>query len=79
MFIMLIRTEAATEVFYKKLYLQFPNFLRKTTVLESLFNKVAGLACNFLKKRLQSMCFPVKFAISLISLGLKNVCEGLFL
>ena len=29
----------------------------------SLFNNVAGLeACNFLKKRLQHTCFPVKFA-----------------
>ena len=29
----------------------------------SLFNKVAGLkACNFIKKRLQHRCFPVKFA-----------------
>ena len=36
---------------------------RKTPVLESLFNKVAGLqACNFIKKRLQRKCFPVKFA-----------------
>ena len=34
----------------------------KTPVLESLFNKVAGSkACNFVKKRLQRRCFPVKF------------------
>ena len=32
----------------------------KTPVLESLFNK--GLqACNFIKKRLQQKCFPVKY------------------
>ena len=31
-------------------------------MLESLFNKVAGLkACNFIKKRLQHGCFPVSF------------------
>ena len=31
-------------------------------MLESLFNKVAGLNfCNFLQKRLQHMCFPVRF------------------
>ena len=31
--------------------------------LDSLFNKVAGLqTCNFIKKRLQRSCFPVKFA-----------------
>ena len=32
-------------------------------MLESLFNKYAGLkACNFVEKRLQHRCFPVKFA-----------------
>ena len=31
-------------------------------VLESLLNKVAGLkTCNFMKKRHQHRCFPVKF------------------
>ena len=30
--------------------------------MEPLFNKVAGLqVCNFIKKRLQDRCFPVKF------------------
>ena len=34
-----------------------------TAVLESVFNKVAGLqACNFVKKRLQQRCNLVKFA-----------------
>ena len=38
-------------------------FHRKTPVLESLFNKVAGRqAWNFIKKRLQHWRFPVKFA-----------------
>ena len=32
-------------------------------VLESLFNKVGGFqGCNFIKKRLQSRCFPVNVA-----------------
>ena len=32
-------------------------------MLESLFNKVAGLNdCNFITQRLQHCCFPVKFA-----------------
>ena len=40
----------------------FVNFTKKTYILESLFNKVAGLqASNFIKKRLQHRCFPVKF------------------
>ena len=35
----------------------------KTPVLESLFNKLAGLqACNFIKKRHQQRYFPVNFA-----------------
>ena len=34
----------------------------KTSVLESLFNKVAGLkTCNIIKKRLQHRHFPAKF------------------
>ena len=39
---------------------KFRNIHRTTTVLESLFNKVADLqGCNFFKKRLQHRCFPV--------------------
>ena len=46
-------------VFCKKsCSLKFRKFHRKTPVLESLFNKVAGLqACKFIKKRLQYRCF----------------------
>ena len=41
----------------------FCKFHWKAPELESLFNKVAGLeACNFIKKRIQQRCFPVKFA-----------------
>ena len=44
-------------------------------MLESLFNKVAGLqVCNFIKKRLQHKCFPVN-----IEQLLKNICERLLL
>ena len=39
---------------------KFSNIHRKTPVLESLFNKVAGLkVCNFIKTRLQRRYFPV--------------------
>ena len=39
------------------------NIRRKTSVLESLFNKLIGLrACNFTKKRLQHRHFPVNIA-----------------
>ena len=36
-------------------------------------------ACNFIKKKLQHKCFPVKFAKFLIVSILKNICEGLLL
>ena len=35
-------------------------------------------ACNFIKKRLQHRCFSVKFAKSLSTPILKNICERLF-
>ena len=51
---------------FSKVFLKFCNIRKKTPVLESLFNKVAGLqACNFIEKRLQQRCFPVNIAKSL--------------
>ena len=45
-------------------------------MLESLFNKVAGLqCCNFIKKRLQHRCFPVNIAKFLRTAILNNICE----
>ena len=47
-------------------------------MLESLFNIVEGpQACNFINKRLQHWCFPVKFATFLRTPTLKNICERL--
>ena len=68
-------------VFYKKsCFAQFRKFHWKTTVIESLFNKVADLqACNFTKKRLQHRCFPVKFVKFFRTTILKNICERLLL
>ena len=44
-------------------FLEFRNIRRKTPVLESLFNKVAGLkACNFTKKQALTQVFPVNIA-----------------
>ena len=41
---------------------KFCKFHRKMLVLKSLFNKVSGLkVCNFFKKSLQHMSFPMKF------------------
>ena len=49
-------------------------------MLESFFNKVTGLqVCNFIKKRLQPRCFPVKFAKFLRTPILKGIFERLLL
>ena len=49
----MIKQKQPTEVFYKKnCFYKFRNIHRKTTVFESLFNKVAG----------QHRCFPVDIA-----------------
>ena len=46
----------------------------------SLFNKVAYIYWyNFIQKRLQLRCFPVKFAIIFGTPILKNICERLLL
>ena len=67
--------------FIKKAVLQnLFNIQRKTPVLESLFNKVAGLQpCNFIKNRLQHRCFFVNIANFFKTPILKNVCERLLL
>ena len=57
---------------------KFRKIYRKTPVLESLFNKGAGIqACNFIKKRLQQKCFPVNIAKFLKISILKNMCDRL--
>ena len=53
----------------------FANLTRK-----HLCCSLAGLkACNFIKKRIQHRCFPVKLMKFLITLILKNICKGLLL
>ena len=69
------------KVFHRKWHSSiFCNISSKTAVLESLFNKAAGLqACNFVKKRLQHRCFHVngvKFLRTPIS---KKICKQLLL
>ena len=49
-------------------------------MLESLFNKAAGLqTCNFIKKRLQHRCFSMNIAKFLRTTILKNNSERLLL
>ena len=52
---------------------KFCGIHRKTLVLESVFNTVTDLQdCNFIKKRLQHMCFPVNIATFVRIIFLKN-------
>ena len=80
----------APAVFSKKiLFLKISQYYIKACVLESPFNKNAGPqeslfdrvtsppACNFMKKRLQHRCFPVKFTKFLRAPILKSICERL--
>ena len=65
----------------KKVVLKnFANIHKKTPLLQSLFNNVAGLRpCSFIKKRLQHRCFPVNIAKSARTPNLKNICTRLLL
>ena len=55
--------QSFTDVLKNRCSLKFRKIHRKTPVLESLFNEVAGLkAYNFINKRLQLRCFPVNIA-----------------
>ena len=64
----------------KIVFLKISQSSRKTIVLESLFNKVAGFqACGFIKKRLQNNSFSEKLAEFLRTSILKKVYEKLFL
>ena len=73
--------EQPPEVLYRKsCYWKFRNIHRKTPVLESVFNRLAGFkTCNFLKKRLRHRCFPVDIAKFLKTLILTKICEQLVL
>ena len=63
------------EVLCKKRGFQtFAKFHRKTPVLE-----FRPLDYNFIKKRLQPRCFPVKFSKFLRTTILRNICERLLL
>ena len=48
-------------------------------MFKSLFNKVAGLqTCNFIKKRNQHRCFPMRFAKFVRAPFLQNTFGGYF-
>ena len=57
---------------------KYRNIHRKTSASESLFHKVAGQTCNFIKKRLQQRCFPMNIAKLLRSPILKSIWKRLF-
>ena len=60
----------------KKDVLKISQYSQENTCVGVFFNKVSDLqACNFIKKRLQHRCFPVKFAKFLRTAILKNIYE----
>ena len=62
-----------SQMFFKIGVLKNSQISQENTMLESLFNEVAGLkAWNFIKKRLQHLYFPVKFAKFLRTLFFKE-------
>ena len=65
--------QSFADVLQNKFSEKFRKFHIKTTVLESLFQ-----ACNFIKKRLQHRCFPVKFVKFTKTPFLQNNSSGCF-
>ena len=67
------------ELFCKKRYSKiFCKLHRKRPVLQSLFNKVAGLKAFLIKNRLQHMCFLWNFAKVLRTPILQTPANGCF-
>ena len=64
--------------YVKKVFLKITQDSQEKACVGASFDKVSGL-CNFIKKRLQHMCFPVKFAKFLRGPILKNICQRLLL
>ena len=64
----------------KKVILKILQISMENTCAGVFFNKVAGLqVCNFIKKILRHMYFPVKVAKFFRTPILKNICERLLL
>ena len=57
----------------------YKNFTGNICVGVSFLRKLGLQACNFIKKRLQHRCLPVKLTKFLRTPTLKNICERLFL
>ena len=56
----MLQKQLFVDVIQDKCSCKFCKFRRKTPMLESLFDKVAGLyTCNLIKKRFQHRSFPV--------------------
>ena len=64
----------------KYVFIKWPNIHKKTPVLESLYNKFAGLkAFDFIKRKLQHRCFSVDTARFLRASFPQNTSERLLL
>ena len=57
------KTEAVVwRLSLKKMFLKISQISQENACAGGSFEQTCGLACNFIKKRLQHWCFPVKFA-----------------
>ena len=72
-----IEKQPLAHVVQNRCSLKLRNIHRKTTMLESRSDKVAGLeACNLNKKRFRHWCFPVNTAKFLGTVFLQNTSCG---
>ena len=75
MFTVQRNVKAFSQLFVK----HFLNTLNFSSIKNAELLKMGLKACNFVKKRLQHRCFPVKFSKFLRTPILKNICEQLLL
>ena len=58
-----LRKQSFADILQNRFRKKISQISQESTFVEVSLNKDAGLrACNFIKKRLQHRCFPVKFA-----------------
>ena len=63
----------------RKVFLKLAQYSQENTYVGVFFNKAAGLRdCNYIKKRLQNRCFPVKIAKFLRRACSQNTAVGCF-
>ena len=74
-----LQKQSFADILQNRCSQKFRKFHRKITVLESLLSLYVGLkTCNFIKRRLQHKCFPVKSVRFLRAPFLQKISGGHF-